>query len=84
MATYQSAYTGVEIDFAVGSIKGGATNPTPSTAGVLGQIYRNTTTGMLFKCVKVEDIVYTWADITQMTIGTTQPAGGIWLEEVVL
>lgn len=83
MATYQSAYTGVEIDAAVGSIKPGSTNPKPSTPGAIGQIYRNTTNGLLFKCVKVEGIVYTWADITQMTIGTTQPAGGIWLEEVV-
>ena len=51
--------------------------------GAVGQIYRNTLNGLLFKCKKVEGIVYTWADITQMTIGTTQPAGGIWLEEVV-
>lgn len=83
MATYQSAYTGVEIDAAVGSIKTGATNPTPNTPGVVGQIYRNTTNGLLFKCEKVVGIVYTWVDINNVTISTTQPAGGIWLEEVV-
>lgn len=83
MATYQSAFTGAEIDAAVESLKRGASNPTPNTPGAVGQIYRNTTNGLLFKCVKVEGIVYTWADITQITIGTTQPAGGIWLEEVV-
>lgn len=80
---YQSTHTGAEIDAAVGSIKTGTTNPTPSTVGSLGQIYRNTTTGVLYKCIKIDGIVYTWADITQITIGTTQPAGGIWLEEVV-
>lgn len=83
MATYQSAYTGVEIDAAVGSIKVGTTNPKPSTVGVVGQIYRNTINGLLFKCVKVEGIVYTWVDINDATISTTQPTGGIWLEEVV-
>lgn len=82
MATYQSAYTGVEIDFAVGSMIGGATNPTPTTVGAVGQIYRNTINGMIFKCIKVEGIVYTWVEINNVTIGTTQPTGGIWLEEV--
>lgn len=83
MATYQSAYTGAEIDDAVGSIKRGSTNPKSSTVGAIGQIYRNTTNGFLFKCVKVEGIVYTWVDINSITIGVSQPSGGIWLEEVV-
>lgn len=83
MATYQSAYTGVEIDAAVGSIKTGSTNPKPSTVGAVGQIYRNTLNGLLFRCVKVDGVVYTWVDINSISIGTVQPAGGIWLEEVV-
>lgn len=83
MATYQSGFTGVEIDAAVGSIKTGTTNPKPSTVGAIGQIYRNTTNGMLFKCIKVDGIVYTWIDIHNITIGIVQPTGGIWIREVV-
>lgn len=83
MATYQSAYTGVEIDAAVGSIKTGNTNPKPSTPGAVGQIYRNTLNGLLFRCVNVDGLIYTWEDINSISIGTSQPAGGIWLEEVV-
>jgi hypothetical protein len=83
MSTYQSAYTGIEIDAAVGSIKVGTTNPTPSTPGSLGQLYRNTENGLLFKCVKVDGLVYTWIDYNGITISTEQPEGGIWLEEVV-
>ena len=60
MANYQSAYTGAEIDAAVGSIKTGSTNPKPSTVGTIGQIFRNTTNGLLFRCIKVEGILYTW------------------------
>lgn len=83
MATYQSAFTGAEVDAAVGSIKTGATNPKSSTPGAIGQLYRNTLNGLLFRCVKISGSVYTWEDITQITISTTQPAGGLWFEEVV-
>lgn len=83
MATYQSAYTGGEIDAAVGSIKTGNTNPKPSTPGTVGQIYRNTINGLLFRCIKVDGVVYTWVDVNSISIGPAQPTGGIWLEEVV-
>ena len=40
----------------------GSSDPTTSTVGTLGLLYKNTTSGDLFKCTAVDSITpsYTW------------------------
>ena len=82
---YQSTHLGERLDGAIDTIQTGASDPTQSTVGLLGQIYRNTTTGKHFRCIKIDGIVYTWIDVDQFssyTISSTAPTFGWWFEEV--
>lgn len=38
----------------------GNSAPTTATTGVVGQLYRNTGTGIIYQCVKVSGSTYTW------------------------
>ena len=71
MADYTSAYTGAQIDLAVGNanlmLLTGATDPDTSTVGRLGQVYQNTTDGTLFRCTVIVDTTYTWTELTDFT-----------------
>jgi hypothetical protein len=58
-----------EINNAVSGITplSGASDPTTSTVGAVGQIYHNTTDDGMFMCVKVTGTTsktYTWKEIT--------------------
>lgn len=46
----------------------GASNPTTSTAGTVGLLYKNTTTGGIFKCTNVSGGTYTWRELGTATI----------------
>lgn len=41
----------------------GESDPTTSTAGVVGQFYTNTTTNMLFQCTAISGSTYTWVSV---------------------
>nr|WP_315022874.1 hypothetical protein [uncultured Aminipila sp.] len=41
----------------------GITNPTASTVGALGQLYKNATTGKIFKCESIVSTTYTWLEL---------------------
>lgn len=41
----------------------GTSDPTASTVGTLGQLYKNTTNGKIFKCTTIVSTTYTWLEI---------------------
>ena len=74
--SYQSAYSGPQIDAAVSkSHLSGSVDPTTSTVGVLGQRYFNTTTAEVFECtatIMVDEVTtYTWRKMIANTFTET-------------
>lgn len=53
----------------------GTASPTTSTAGMVGQLYINTTTGEIYKCT-VASTTYTWVQVGNMLKSVYDPAGG--------
>jgi hypothetical protein len=41
----------------------GASDPTTATVGTVGQLYKNTTDGGIFKCTDTTGSVYTWEEL---------------------
>lgn len=82
MATYTSIHTGANIDKAVTNanqlLLSGSGDPTTSTVGTVGQTYKNTTSGALFRCTAAVGGVYTWINATTAAGISIVDAAGLY------
>lgn len=61
---------------AANQILEGSSNPTTSTAGTVGQQYRNTATGVLFVCIAASGGTYTWIQSAATRAVDVTPTSG--------
>lgn len=83
-ASSTNAQSGVAVSGAIGQfLLTGLTAPTTSTVGTLGQLYKDTATGIIYKCSVIDTTdpqnpVYTWNDLIEnlTTVDTSYNIGG--------